>query len=54
MTETCRISKRLINFVLVLMIRELLTGYEPHSYPIMKLQRILEIFLRWHLSLNVL
>ena len=46
MTETRRISKRLINFVLVLMIRELLTGYEPHSYPIINLEGILESFPR--------
>jgi len=46
MTETRRISKGLINFVLVLMIRELLTGYEPHSYPIMKLKGILDSFPR--------
>jgi len=39
MTETRRISKRLINFVLVLMIRELLTGYEPHSLRYHETQR---------------
>jgi len=45
MTETRGISKRLINFVLVLMIRELLRGYEPHPYPIMKLKEFWKAFL---------
>jgi len=44
MTETRRISKRQINFVWVLMIRELLTGYGRHSYPIINLIGILESF----------
>ena len=44
MTETRRLSERLMKSVLLLMIRELLTGYEPHSYPIIKLKGTLESF----------
>jgi len=38
----------------VLMIHELLTGYEPISYPMVNLKVILESFPRWQWSINAL